>query len=226
MQSVTSRIIELDDDEYLISYNGARVVTAKSGTRVFEWSVSAAVISEAIEYARKRNVHIQGYVDGKAYTNGEATDADERRRGYHTGTSMPVHLTEDLAARLGASTPKLIIIDDPPKMPRHIEELTALSNGRFRVTLSKPHYLEIIHPEVSKGAALARLAGELGIPIEETVAVGDSFNDIEMVEAAGLGVAVANAIPELKAVADVVLERTADDGAIAEIAERFFTPKA
>jgi hydroxymethylpyrimidine pyrophosphatase-like HAD family hydrolase len=58
--------------------------------------------------------------------------------------------------------------------------------------------------------------------MSETLAVGDSLNDREMVMAAGLGVAVANARAELKAVADVVLERSAADGAIAELAERFF----
>lgn len=223
MQVITARIIEPDDDEYLISFNGARVVRAKSSTPVFEWLVPADVISFFVQYAEEHDTYIQGYTNGKAYTTGATIDTDERRAEYKESTQMPVHLTDNLITQLGPSTPKLLIIDDPPNVMEHIERLTPLSNGRYRLTRSKPHYLEILHPAVSKGAALIRLAGELGIPIEETIAVGDNHNDIEMIKTAGLGVAVANAVPELKEVADVVLDRSVEQGAMGEIVERFFS---
>jgi len=94
--------------------------------------------------------------------------------------------------------------------------------GRLVTTFSKPHFLEILHPEVNKGNGLRHLANHVGIAIDETIAVGDNLNDLEMLRAAGLGIAVANAHDRLKAVADVVLSRSAGDGAIEEIEERFF----
>jgi Cof subfamily protein (haloacid dehalogenase superfamily) len=222
MQRVVSHIVDLADDEFLISYNGAQVVRAQSGTPVFEWPLPADVIDEIIDYCRDHKLHLQGYLGGNVYTRGDGTNADRYGADYAKSTGMPLVLTADLSESVGDRTPKLLAIHDPATIEEHLKTLTGLSGGRYRVTRSKPHYIEFVHPDASKGAALTRLATELGIPIEETVAVGDSYNDIEMIEAAGLGIAVANAVDAVKAAADVVLDRTADDGAIAEIAERFF----
>jgi Cof subfamily protein (haloacid dehalogenase superfamily) len=222
MQEVASRIVEPGDDEYLIAYNGAKVVKMKSGIPVREWLITADVAADILAYTREHGVYVQGYAGGRTYTDSTGPDTDLRRREYEESTGMHVGVVPDLLEITGPASPKLLIIDDADRIPRHAEELEKRSRGRYRVPRSKPHYLEIIHPAVSKGNALRELARELGIPIEETVAVGDSFNDIEMVTAAGLGLAVANARDELKAVADIILDRTAGEGAIAEIAERFF----
>jgi Cof subfamily protein (haloacid dehalogenase superfamily) len=223
MQKMAARIVTLADDEYLISYNGARVVRALSGSIVFEWSLDQETIDAAITYAREHNLYIQGYADEQVVTEGTTPDAAERMAMYEGSTGMAVRRVRNLREHIGAPTPKLLIIGDEQEMLHHREILSAHPCGNSRVTLSKANYLEFVHPQVSKGAALTRLAAELAIPIEETVAVGDSYNDIEMIEAAGLGVAVANARPELKALAGVVLERSSGDGAIEELADRFFS---
>ena len=81
--------------------------------------------------------------------------------------------------------------------------------------------LEVVYPGVSKGVGLLELARMLGIPPEETMAIGDSSNDIPMIRAAGLGVAVANATDETKAAADYVCRENNDVGGVAEAIERF-----
>ncbi len=63
-------------------------------------------------------------------------------------------------------------------------------------------YGEIIHKECGKGRALVRTAEYLGIPVERTVAMGDSMNDFDMLEAAGISVAMGNSIEEIKQIAD------------------------
>ena len=73
----------------------------------------------------------------------------------------------------------------------------------------------------TKGEALASLAKDLGVDISETIAMGDSFNDISMVKAAGLGVAVRNAVQPLKDEADYITKATNDEGAVAEIINRY-----
>jgi hydroxymethylpyrimidine pyrophosphatase-like HAD family hydrolase len=80
--------------------------------------------------------------------------------------------------------------------------------------------LEFLHPEGTKGHALRFLAAHYGIPIEETIAMGDAMNDHEMVEAAGLGVAMSNAVPALKAVADYVTLSNNEDG-VKHVIEKF-----
>jgi Cof subfamily protein (haloacid dehalogenase superfamily) len=87
---------------------------------------------------------------------------------------------------------------------------------------SHPHFLEIMAPDIDKGTALRRLADHFELPMEQVMAIGDGGNDIEMLQAAGVGVAVANAEGRVKAVADVITERTNNEGAVAEVFRRYF----
>ncbi len=88
----------------------------------------------------------------------------------------------------------------------------AAADGRAAITRSGGPHIEVFAPGVSKGAGLAALCAELGIPAADVVAVGDHRNDVEMVRWAGRGIAVANAVPELLAVADGVVPANAGDG--------------
>ena len=99
-------------------------------------------------------------------------------------------------------------------------EGTGLIDG-LDVAYSSNRYLEFNAPGVNKGVGLVRLAELLGIPVEETMAVGDNSNDIPMICAAGMGVAVANASEETRQAADYVCEADNNDGGIAEAIERF-----
>ena len=80
---------------------------------------------------------------------------------------------------------------------------------------SPPFFVEVLHPDVHKGAGLERLCGAIGMPLSDVAAFGDGDNDIEFLATAGVGVAMANARPPLKAVADVVLERSNDEDGVA-----------
>ncbi|HBF39057.1 MAG TPA: hypothetical protein DDW50_17285, partial [Firmicutes bacterium] len=84
---------------------------------------------------------------------------------------------------------------------------------------SKPTYLEILAPGVSKGKALKEVSESWGFGQDEVMAIGDAPNDISMVEWAGVGVAVGNAVPELKKVATMVVTDHDHDG-VAEAIDR------
>ena len=85
---------------------------------------------------------------------------------------------------------------------------------------SYPRFVEGIPLDVSKGHALACLADHLGLSLEETIGVGDNDNDLELVERAGLGVAMGNASPALKTAADYIAPPVDEEGVI-EVIERF-----
>ena len=91
---------------------------------------------------------------------------------------------------------------------------------QFDFVQSTSQYYEILPKGASKGTLLLRMADLFGIDRRRTVAVGDNNNDLSMLQAAGLGVAVANATPYAKSAADLVLDRTNDEDAIAELIER------
>lgn len=106
----------------------------------------------------------------------------------------------------------MLIIDDPAFLDELSPILRELLGDSVHITKSKPHFLEIMHHEGTKGLALEFLAAHFGCELSETIAVGDSWNDHEMLEAAGLGVAMANSIPALKEIADFITLSNNEDG--------------
>lgn len=218
LRQMAYQIGDPDDTEYLISFNGARVTSAVSDRVVYERVLSQEAVGRIMEYARPRGLFVQGYEPEEFLVEYE----DPRAEAYAAAAKMTYRVVPDLAEALPKGSAKLLIIHEEEKIPPHQAALEELADAAWVTTRSKKNYLEIVAPGVSKGTALRVLAEKLGIPIEETIAAGDSTNDREMIEAAGLGIAVANAREELKAVADVVLERTAEEGSIAEVAERYF----
>lgn len=124
---------------------------------------------------------------------------------------------------------KNVFIDGVDKflLSGHHEELVVLKKKLedkkipIEAIFSKPHYLEI-HPKgISKASAVAKAADVLGILQKEVVACGDNFNDLTMIEWAGLGVAMGNAPLEVKKRADYVT-LTNDNCGVAQVIEKFF----
>lgn len=217
IQSIASSILPLADDEYLISFNGARVVTAATRRLVSHRYVAPATVARLAAYCRNNGLYLQGY-RGDEFLAEHETKAT---KPYAEATKTTYSIVDDLAGALPEGSPKLLLIGNHDLLAEHRDGLAAL-DGSIRLVFSKPHYLEIVSADVDKGGALTRLSAELGIAAEETVAVGDAANDAEMLRAAGLGIAVANARREAREAAKVVLVTDAKDGAMAEVAERFF----
>lgn len=221
-RGVAEKIYPLTEDTYLLSFNGARVVTAASDTIVYEQLLRREVIADIASYARRENLVLHGFNSHAFLSEARGEPTDELSRRYGRGVAMERIVVDDLAEALPEGTPKLLIIGDHQDLLRHQPRIEEIGSGRLVTTFSKPHFFEILHPAVNKGIGLRHLAGHLGISMDETIAVGDNLNDLELLDTAGLGIAVANAHDRLKAVADVVLSRSAGDGAIEEIEERFF----
>ncbi len=115
---------------------------------------------------------------------------------------------------------KGLFIGEPAENDRLMVELTARFAGRLTVVRSHQLFAEVLAPQASKGNALAFLAERFGVPREQVIACGDSGNDVSMVQWAGLGVAMANAMPDVFPVADWVAPSVHEDG-VATVIERF-----
>ncbi|WP_444318409.1 HAD-IIB family hydrolase, partial [Megasphaera sp.] len=89
------------------------------------------------------------------------------------------------------------------------------------VSFSSNRYIEFMHKGVNKGAGLWKLADILGVAHEETMAIGDNINDIDMLKAAGLSVGVHNLNPVIRRYCDVVTDATNNEGAVAEAIEKY-----
>jgi len=108
---------------------------------------------------------------------------------------------------------KLVAIASPEQVAHAEGSLRAIWQGQVWLHSSQPNFLEVCHPLAGKGQALAWVAKQLGVPLSETVAIGDGCNDHDMLASAGLAVAMGNAHPSLKAIAHCVTGHVKEAGA-------------
>jgi len=113
-----------------------------------------------------------------------------------------------------------MMIDEPEILDKAIARIPAEVKEKYTVLKSAPYFLEILDKRVNKGTGVKSLADALGIKPEEIMTLGDQENDIAMLEYAGLGVAMENAIPSVKEVANFVTKSNLEDG-VAYAIEKF-----
>ena len=107
---------------------------------------------------------------------------------------------------------KVMMIDEPAILDKAIARIPPEVKEKYTVLKSSPYFLEILDKRVNKGTGVKSLADVLGIKAEEVMAIGDQENDIAMIEYAGVGVAMDNAIPAVKEVANFVTKSNLEDG--------------
>ena len=130
---------------------------------------------------------------------------------------------EDQLDLLEEEPQKVLMIDlkNTGRLARFREKNLEWEKGKCTSFFSCREYLEYCPLDTSKGTGVSCLTKMLNLPLDCTVAVGDEENDIAMLNAAHIGVAVKNATPEVKAAADYVTEHDNNHNAIAEVIERF-----
>ncbi|HBE79691.1 MAG TPA: Cof-type HAD-IIB family hydrolase, partial [Firmicutes bacterium] len=139
---------------------------------------------------------------------------------YAANAGVTPHPVDDLIPLLHNSAPhKMLGLAGADEIAGIQKFLQQKFGAQLIFICSKPSYLEILAPGVSKGNALKEVTKMWGLKPEEVMAIGDAPNDISMVEWAGAGVAIGNAVPELKAVANLVVADHDHDG-VAEAIEK------
>lgn len=211
---------QLELDVPLITYNGAMIRRSISEETLLHKPLDADTARQVLAFFKDRGLYIQVYLDDKLYVR----DFDDNARLYEKlagVTAIPVG--EELYSPAGAPT-KLLALAEPAQIGEIGAEVRETFGDKLYVAASKPFYLEMTNPTVNKGVALAYLAGHLGVRQEEVMAVGDSSNDMDMLAYAGLGVAMGNAAPAVKAAANAVTGANDADG-VAEAIEKYVLNK-
>ena len=208
-----ARQLELGDGP-LICSNGAHIVDLDGST--LEASYLGATEQGAIlDFAEREGLHVNGYTTDHMFYLHESVWVELYRTRAKTIPARRVDVVELRAMRLI----KLMVIAEPAR----IHDIAMRGDELFdtesiSLTESEPEYLEFLPRNANKGAALQRLAEHLQIRRSEVMAVGDYLNDVEMVAWAGNGVAMGNAVPEVRAVARSVVPNN-DDGGVADAIE-------
>ncbi|WP_195555996.1 Cof-type HAD-IIB family hydrolase [Weissella cibaria] len=209
--------------QYVISYNGAAIVENKDNqvllTRGMDRELAAQIFRAGLVNDQV-DVHIYT-VDTLFIYNISPTD-----KQYMAERGVPYELmaSDDLAFLANEQPVMKVIFEHPDQAVREqIRDavLAAVGADAVEATFSSSRYVEFNTKGVDKGSASLLLGEKLGIQRDEIIAAGDNNNDLKMLTAVGLGVSVANGIPAAQEAAAVVTERTNNEGAIAEILEKY-----
>jgi Cof subfamily protein (haloacid dehalogenase superfamily) len=205
---------ELALDTLMITAGGAEVYDA-GGHVLFSRGVDPALVKQVLAYGDSVGVHSQVYIGGELVYREKNRYADY----YESSYGFPGVVIPDLMEQPEIITPKVLFVIDEDKIAAIKQEAEALF-PMLTIKQSKPVYLEFAHPSVDKGEALAFTARHYGLDREDVIAVGDTDIDIPMLKYAGLGVAMANATPDVQAVADAVCPSN-DEGGVADVIEKY-----
>ena len=209
--------------QYVISYNGAAIVENKDNqvllTRGMDRELAAQIFRAGLVNDQV-DVHIYT-VDTLFIYNISPTD-----KQYMAERGVPYELmaSDDLAFLANEQPVMKVIFEHPDQAVREqIRDavLATVGADALEATFSSSRYVEFNTKGVDKGSASLLLGEKLGIQRDEIIAAGDNNNDLKMLTAVGLGVSVANGIPAVQEAAAVVTERTNNEGAIAEILEKY-----
>lgn len=200
----------------LITYQGAAVVDVATRQMLYERTFTRALLPDLSAFAREHGLELTVYADGLIYVE----DKRSSDAFYEQWFGLPSRVVPALANAVQQDPLKLLIIGAGPDLDALHPVIAERFGGRLQIMRSYTYFLEGLALGADKGAALAWVAERLGVRRDETMALGDSGNDIAMVAWAGLGVAMGNAIDEVKRVADYVAPSMDQDGA-AEAIERF-----
>ena len=215
-QSVRHYALEAGIDDPVVCYQGAVVAEPVSGRWLRHEPISLELARETIAAVTEEGFGLNCYVDDELYV---AEITPEARR-YADFQHIQLHPVGDLLDWLHVPPTKLVVIDDPEVLDGLKLRMLARFDGRLYISKSLPYFLEFAAPDVTKAAGLDFLAARLGFSREGTVAFGDGENDIELVDWAGFGIAVANAHDRVKEVADFVCPSVDEEG-VAQVLEAY-----
>ena len=205
-QACLGIIRQLSLDGYHIFFDGALVSDPGRGKEVYVRPLDSIVVREAVEFAHLKNIYLELFSVTHYFVMRETWATEIRRRFF--GLEPTVVDFNDLWQK--QRIVKAQLVTSSPQEVAGAMSFYHHFNGRLHFSWAKtPAYpdvdfINIVAPEVSKGEAMTALASHLEVSMSEVVAIGDGANDIPLLSAAGLAIAMDNAPEEVKEVADYI----------------------
>ena len=233
---------KLGSNAPLIIYNGARIVEPGTGDVLFETLLEKELARKGLEVARSLGVHVNLYIGNRLYMDSK----DRFGQLFLEKENLKAAYVSDLETVLDTDPVKILFIGEPEVLKdcrRRVARATAqglteegvteegvteegvteegVTEDGVTLVFSEPDYLEMLPKGVSKGRALARACQLMKIGLAEVAAFGDAPNDAEMLEMAGMGVAMENAAQPAKDAARIITGPNHGDG-IVDALDRLF----
>jgi len=204
----------LEENHYIISQNGANIYESRTGKRVMDAFLESAAIQKWIELGKKHEISVMGAgVDYYYCFDQEPTEWMEFDVKLVSGKLKRIPTKESL----NTDFYKILLMGDEEQLNEFETFIPEEWRDEFYVVRSQKYLVEVLTKGVNKAFGLEKLAQKLNIQPSEIAAVGDAANDIEMLEYAGLAIAMGNASEEVKAIADIITDTNENNGVIKAI---------
>ena len=204
----------LEENHYIISQNGASIYESQTGKRVMDAFIDSTAIQKWIELGKKHGISVMGAgVDYYYSFDEDPTEWMEFDVKLVSGKLKRIPTKESL----NIDFYKILLMGDEEQLNEFETFIPQEWRDEFYVVRSQKYLVEVLTKGVNKAFGLEKLAQKLNIQPSEIAAIGDAANDIEMLEYAGLAIAMGNASEEVKAIADIVTDTNENNGVIKAI---------
>ena len=221
VKPILKRLGLTTNEDYVIIYNGAFIYNAGTDEVIHTTTIGGAIVKRLYNESRRLGLHYHAFRD-----NEELLTVDKNP---YTDVETSINKIEDHVYDFNLVKDsdrfiKAMLVDSFENLNKATALVSEDLKNELTMVRSSKIFLEFLNPNTSKGEALKFLANYLGIPIEETMAIGDAGNDLPMLMAAGIGVCMENAFPEIKAKCKYFTDSNLNSG-VARAIERFVLNK-
>lgn len=218
------QLLKIDNIKYAVCSNGAQIMDIHTGKKLFSNVISNENANKIIDMLNENDCHFEVFCNGVGYIEQEEYDlyikefSDTPFGDYVLSTRTVVESQKEIFNDKSTGADDFFIICRDEKHRESLfKQLEAVNDIQFCRFQDK--FLEVTSVYADKGNGLKTICRYLGIDLKNTMAFGDDANDIKLLQAAGISVAMGNAIEQVKQSADIITLTNNDDG-VAHILEQ------
>ncbi len=214
-----AKILELDKKGgYILSYNGGCFLDCKNNKQLFMRELTHEYLPILEKQAKEFGINLMTYNGDKAY----ALDIDEQYYMIEININHFIRVKADpLTPQITFPIIKCLMTADGDYLAKVEREMKKYWEGKLNIVRSEPYFLEVTEVGIDKASTITNMVKKLGKSVDNLICCGDGFNDLSMIQAAGIGVAMANAQERVRAAADYITKSNDEDG-IVDVVENLF----
>ena len=202
---------------YILSYNGGEITECRTNRIMYRKTLPREIVPEIFAFAKSRNIGLSTYTDDCIITG---TSIDRFMEKESAINGLPIQFVPNFAEYIDFDINKCLLTGEPDFLASIECELNGIYGESYNIYRSEPFFLEFMPQNIDKAHGLNILLSDIGLTADQLICCGDGYNDITMIEFAGLGIAMENAQERVKSVADYVT-RSNDDNGILHVIEKF-----
>ena len=202
---------------YILSFNGGIIFNCQTKEVIFDRQLPVESNGVIIDLAKEHGVNILTY-EGDQIITPDGSCPYVAKEAFIN--KLEVRQVENFREHVTFQVPKFLMLDDGGYLALAEAKVKASLGKEFSVYRSEPFFLEILPKGIDKAQSLERLLEVTGFTREQMIACGDGYNDLSMIQYAGLGVAMENAVLPVRQAADYITRSNNEDG-VAHVVEKF-----